>query len=117
MRDIKICTWNANGIRHKTCELIEFLNRYKIDIMLVNETKLSTKDRFKIKNYSCERYSRDNAAGGVMILVKNNIPYKITKTKHSVIENVCIKLANNSHLIAVYNRPSIQYTKKDIMHY
>lgn len=114
MHEIKICTWNANGIRQKICELIDFLNRFKIDIMLVNETKLSVKDRFRIRNYTCERYSRDNAAGGVMILVRNNIPYKVVKTMHSVIENVCIKLANGIHLISVYNRPSIQYTKKDI---
>lgn len=114
MCDIRICTWNANEIRHKTCELIEFLNRIKVDIMLINETKLSAKDSYKIRNYTSERYNRDNAAGGVMILIKNNIPYKLIKIKHSVVENVCIKLANDMHIIAAYNRPSIQYTTKDL---
>lgn len=114
MYKLKICSWNANGIRHKTCELIEFLNRFKIDIMLINETKLSAKDNFKIRNYTCERYNRDNAAGGVMILVKNNVPYKVVKIKKSVIENVCIKLASGAYIISAYNRPSIQYTKNDL---
>ncbi|KAM0734035.1 putative RNA-directed DNA polymerase from transposon X-element [Formica fusca] len=82
--------------------------------MLINETKLSAKDNYKIKNYTCERYNRDNAAGGVMILIKNNIPYKLIKIKNCVVENVCIKLANDIHIIAAYNRPSIQYTTKDL---
>lgn len=100
MHKLNICTWNASGIRHKVSELIEFLSRFKIDLMLINETKLSAKDRFKIRGYTCERYNRDNAAGGIMILVKNNVPYKVVKIRHSIIENVCIKLANGVHIVA-----------------
>lgn len=113
MHKINICTWNANGIRHKVSELIEFLSRLKIDVMLISETKLSAKDRFKIRGYTCERYNRDNAVGGVMILVKNNVPFKIVKTRLSIIEN-CTKLVNEMHIFAAYNRPTNQYTKNDL---
>ncbi|CAK9813136.1 Probable RNA-directed DNA polymerase from transposon BS [Anthophora plagiata] len=110
-----LCSWNANGIRNKISDIIEFLNRFKIDMLLINETKLSDKETLKIRKYNCERFSRPNAAGGVLILIKNNIPYKLVKLKNkTVIENVCIKLANNIHIVAAYNRPIVNITNKDI---
>ena len=104
--NLKVCSWNANSVRYKLNNLNEFLNRAEVDLMLISETKLSNKDKITIKNYNCVSYSRRNAAGGVLILIKHNIPYKVVKIKgNTTIENVCIKLANNVHIIAAYNRP------------
>ena len=71
MYRIKIFSWNANGIKNKLGELIEFLGRLKIDNLLVNETKLTSIDSLKIKNYTCLRKDRENAAGSVAIFIKN----------------------------------------------
>ena len=95
-----------------TNDLNEFLNRTEVDLMLISETKLSNKDKIIIKNYNCVSYNRQNAAGGVLILIKHNIPYKVVKIKgNTTIENVCIKLANNVHIIAAYNRPNVIETE------
>ncbi|KAK2575625.1 hypothetical protein KPH14_011888 [Odynerus spinipes] len=115
MNRLRICTWNANGIRNKKGDLIDFLSKFKIDIMLINETKLSTKDVFAIRNYNIERVSRDNIAGGVALLVKNTVAYKsIKRITNNKIEHVSIKLGTNVHIIAVYNRPANWLTSSNI---
>lgn len=107
MSRLRISTWNANFIRNKKCDIIDFLSRFEIDIMLINETKLSTKDAFAIRNYNVERVSRNNAAGDVAILIKNTVPYTSIKSiTNNKIEHVSIMLGNNVHLVAAYNRPA-----------
>ncbi|CAL1680787.1 unnamed protein product [Lasius platythorax] len=83
--------------------------------MLINETKLNKNDRLKIKGYSCIRKERQNRAGGVAVLVRKDIPYQEIKLKSEVaIENICIRLENNIHIIAAYNRPLNRISNRDL---
>ena len=76
MDKVTICIWNANGLKNKIGELIEFLDRFQIDIAMINETKCMTKDKLKIKNYTCIRKKRKNSAGGLALFIRNSIPHK-----------------------------------------
>lgn len=115
MDKIIICSWNANGIRDRIAGLIEFLERLKIGIMLINETKLNKDDRLKIRGYSCIRKERQNRAGGVAVLVRKDIPFQEIKMKsETAIENICIRLENNTHIIAAYNRPLNKISIRDL---
>lgn len=115
MAKIVICSWNANGIRYRIAGLIEFLNRRKIGIMMINETKLNEKDKLKIRGYNCIRKDRQNRAGGVAILIRNDIPFQEIKLNSKVtIEYVCIRLESNIHLIAAYNRPLNRIAIRDL---
>jgi len=109
MDKLNICSWNANGIKNRLSELIEFLNRFKIDILMVNETKCTSSVKLKIRNFTCVRKNRENSAGGVAMFIKNNVPYKILNLRKDIsIECVGIKLASGLHLISTYNNPRNQ---------
>lgn len=47
---IKLVVWNANGIKYKINDFELFLDKYKIDIAIVTETKLFPTDRIKINS-------------------------------------------------------------------
>ena len=51
MNCLKICFWNANGIRQHENELEYFLKNKQIDVMMVSETHLTSRNTFKINGY------------------------------------------------------------------
>ncbi len=116
-RALKITTWNANGLRNKTGELKVFLYDTKPDVMTITETKLMPTDKIKIKNYDIVRNDRDdvNRGGGVLLLIKTGIPYKITKPPNTKIEAAVIVLPRSDlTIVATYNKPRNYYKEKDL---
>lgn len=114
---ITVASWNANGVIKKQSHMINFLLTNKIDILIINETKLKLADKLKIKGYEVIRKDRDqnSGAGGVAILVKHSIPFQVIKERvTTTIEHTCIKLVNNTYIIAAYNKPSNKYNCNDI---
>ncbi|CAH1384245.1 unnamed protein product [Tenebrio molitor] len=79
---IKIATWNANGIINKIDETKTFLMTEKIDIMIINETKLTSSDKLYFNNYKTYRQDRptNTRAGGVAIIIKSDIAHRQIKT-------------------------------------
>ena len=83
-RPLRFLQWNARGINTKTSELKCFLNEYKIDVALIQETKLVTRKKKKSKSpiipgYTVIRGDRkgaEYAGGGLITLVKEKIGYK-----------------------------------------
>lgn len=115
MNNLRICSWDANGLRNRIAELINFLHCYNIDIMMISEIRYNPQLNLKIRNYHCVRKDNSSTAGGILILIKTNIPYK--EIKHNLdtpIEHVCIKLVSGINLIAAYNSPNKAYNTKDI---
>lgn len=115
MSDMRICSWNANGLRNKVAELTYFLSNNRIDIMMISETRLNSSIKLKIRNYQAIRKDKDSNSGGIVILVKNGVPFKEVKISDKIaIENIGIKLASNIHVIAVYNSPSREFTTQEL---
>lgn len=115
MSELKIATWNANGLRTRIAELINFLAQHNIDIMMINETRYTAQMKLKIKNYTCIRKDIGSTAGGVAMLIKNTTPYKEIKTDITTsIEHICIKLSSNINIITVYNSSSKEFTSKEL---
>lgn len=115
MNKINICSWNANGIKNRMGELIEFIDRFNIDILMINETKCTSKDKLKIRSYTCLRSDRENSAGGVAIFIRNTVPYRAVKICDSVtLECICIKLVSDIYLVAAYNNPRNEFTSREI---
>lgn len=114
---MKIVSWNANGVKPKVSQLINFLAIHKVDIMLINETKLKKEDKLKLKHYTLYRNDRpDNlGAGGVAIAVRHNIPHTRIDINRTTIETLAIKLTDNTHIIAAYNKP-LNHFKNNELH-
>jgi hypothetical protein len=114
---IKIATWNANGIINKIDETKTFLMTEKIDIMIINETKLTSNDKLYFNNYKTYRQDRptNTRAGGVAIIIKSDIAHRQIKNDNTnSIETVTIELANRVAVTAAYNRPENKFTESDL---
>lgn len=114
--NLKLATWNANSISNKHFELSLFLEKHSIDIMIINETKLKTNDKFYMKGFQVARNDRlgDIGAGGVAILVKNGIPFKTVPPVDCTVENIGIQLTNKTFITAIYNKPTNKIRKNCI---
>ncbi|GFR89645.1 hypothetical protein ElyMa_000799000 [Elysia marginata] len=71
---LKILQWNAEGVAKKKDALRNRLYEHKIDIACIQETHVTDKIRFSIREYQCKRMDRaEGTKGGVIILVRNDI--------------------------------------------
>lgn len=111
--NLKSMYWNFQGLQNKKTEFMQFVQQYKIHIILLNETQLSPKTKFKIPNFQIfcnDRMSLmgNRATGGTAILILNNIIYHVVIIKTTSIDNTTIHiLINNKELriAAVYKSP------------
>jgi exonuclease III len=74
---LRIAQWNANGLQQHKKEVKLFLNQNQIDILLISETHLTSKNHFTIPGYDlCYTNHPDGTAhGGTAILIKTTIAY------------------------------------------
>ena len=74
-KDIRIATWNANGILNKKYELETSLNTQCIDVGLISETHFTKESYIKIKGYKIYHtpHPNNNARGGSAIIIRDSI--------------------------------------------
>jgi hypothetical protein len=71
---LNILQWNCNGIKTKTSDLISFINEHQIKVVVLQETKLSSKSAPPdIPDFTMIRKDRKNNGGGVAIFVHKSI--------------------------------------------
>lgn len=113
MDELKVLSWNCNGIEQKIPELTAFVNENKIDIILLGETRISPKRKLTIPNYFTYRTDRPKTtntpnAGGTAILIRKNISHQhiILQTKMDS-TTIQVKLNNKTAQIsAAYKSPT-----------
>lgn len=111
---LKIMFWNANGILNKTQELQALATQLKLDIILINETKLIPRNRLKLINYFTYRTDNPRAtdsghgSGGTAILIHRRIPHKQV-CLNTTMSSTSIIISSGSHQIrvsSVYKSPN-----------
>ena len=77
VQDIKIVTWNANGLLQHRNELQMFLDIKKIDICLVSETHFTNESYIKLKGYCVYHtiHPSNTARGGSAVIIRKNIQH------------------------------------------
>ena len=84
--NLRILQWNANGIRPRRTELIQFVFLNQYNFIFVQDSHLSSDSTFHINGYKTFEKNRSmtkrgttdstgNLQGGVLILVKNGLTY------------------------------------------
>ena len=116
LRNLKIAHWNADGIKNQITEVKQFLVHYKIDILLISETNLSTGNTIQIPGYNLFTKKRGPNAkgGGVLIAAKNNINCSQVNLDTKSIEAIGIKLNQDLTIIAGYLRPQNKLDTKEL---
>lgn len=89
--------WNANSINKDTQPIEEFSNyiiKNNIQIVSINETKLSDNDHINIKNYNIIRKDRNQHGGGVAIFIHDQIQFEqIAEFEEYNLELLAIKVS------------------------
>lgn len=117
MNTLKICFWNANGIRQHKSELAHFLIDQQIDVMLISETHLTSRSLFKIHGYTLydTKDPRDRACGGSAILIKSRLKHhQLCNYCEDYMQatNICIDESHRNLVIsAIYCPPRHQISK------
>ncbi|MES9973890.1 MAG: reverse transcriptase family protein, partial [Candidatus Thiodiazotropha sp.] len=83
-RNLQIVQWNANGILRELPLLEDYLERHRVDIACVQETKLLPRDQTPhLKQFTAVRQDRqiqgEARGGGLLIYVRKDIPYKVVQ--------------------------------------
>ncbi|KAK2578281.1 hypothetical protein KPH14_012230 [Odynerus spinipes] len=90
------------------------LNALSCDILLVLETWLAPGVPFIIPGYPVFRKDRVSRAGGVAIIINNNLKFSVLRTNPDL-EFVAVKLEHPSLIVgAVYFTPDFNLTSRDI---
>ena len=102
---VNILHWNAEGIQNKKAALSERLKQQDIDIACIQETHLKENIRLNIRGYQIIRQDRnDRIKGGIMILVKNCIPYQdFSVETDSQAEIQKVKVTLGDEILTIYN--------------
>jgi hypothetical protein len=80
-QDIRIATWNANGINNinnnRKQEIEIFLKTRNIDVCLISETHSTEQTHFKINGYNVYEtiHPQNQARGGSAVIVKESIKH------------------------------------------
>lgn len=102
--NLKICHWNARGLKNKIAETFNFLVSNDIDIILISETWLKSTDVvLKNSNFKCYRLDRmDKRGGGVCIIIKKNIKHSLLPLfATKVIEAIGISVLSNGNSFTI----------------
>lgn len=73
LSSLRILQWNINGIRSKLQDIILLCEREKIDVVLLQETKVTPRCHVRIPGFNLFRNDRTDRGGGVLIGVKSSI--------------------------------------------
>ncbi|PAA87688.1 hypothetical protein BOX15_Mlig033504g5 [Macrostomum lignano] len=94
---LRILQWNADGVNNKRAELEEFLHNLDVDVAVLQESKLSeASETPRFRGYTTVRKDRREIrrserarGGGLITLIKHNIPFKrLTAWKGNITEGL-----------------------------
>ena len=80
---LRVMQWNADGVKLKADELGHFINTNRVDVCLVQESKLVSADRTpRFPGYTVVRQDRPSKGpgaargGGLLTLVREDVPFR-----------------------------------------
>lgn len=113
--------WNANDLKKQRNSFATFLSHHNVDIACVTETHLINSDTIKFSGYKIYRYDRPlnrRSAGGIAIIIRNNIKHNqmpiISDLRSLEVITISLKINNKLiTLISAYQSPSKSMHTKD----
>lgn len=118
-QDIRIATWNANGIKDKREELEVFLKLQNIDVCLITETHMTKESNLKLKGFKTYQtiHPENQARGGTALVIKENLNHyeeQHLQTMETQLTVVGVKCLNqNLKLGAIYCPPRYNLKKEN----
>ena len=113
---LSILQWNARSLNSNSAFLKTIIadGDQKPDIICIQETFFTSRNKFSLQGYSILRLDRKSPRGGAAILIKSSISYSELKTPKNV-ESLGIQIYSNVGKINIYNvyNPGIDINKEE----
>ena len=113
---IRLVTNNINGMKFKKLELLNFCEKYNLDVIFVQETWLKG-ERFTFPNYNVFRNDREaRPKGGTLILCKKHIPAFSIPNPDTTIEGTFIQIKTKYQILnlgSVYSSPAATFDQQN----
>jgi exonuclease III len=110
--------WNAQGLTTKLTEFKKIIFERKPDIICIQETFLKPKHLFHLPGYNIIRKDRiDNRKGGVAILTKQGINYRLIDTPPEL-ECVSVEITSKNEsitIVSIYIPPNTIIEKESLL--
>ena len=111
--DMLLCHLNINSIQNKFEELKDIITKFKVQIMVVSETKIDSSypdSQFHVPGYYLHRQDRKKGGGGILMLVSSKIQSKRIKIdrRYKTIEPLALEIGLKTRkviLLAIYRPP------------
>lgn len=119
MCNLRIMTWNANGLSQRRTELEAALHINNIDVCLVSETHYTKESYVKLKGYKCyQALHPDNKAhGGSAVLIKENLQHhEWAKIETEKFQICAIKVKTKGYetaIASIYSPPKHSISEED----
>ena len=110
-KPLRISVWNANGLCNHIQEIIPFIQRSNLDILLISETHFTSRSYVKIPNYIVYNtpHPDETAHGGTAIIIRQNVKhYTREEYKQEHIQATSITIQDDIgelNIAAVYSPP------------
>ncbi|KAJ8914898.1 hypothetical protein NQ315_016052 [Exocentrus adspersus] len=116
---LRVASWNLNSFAVRKPELQEFLSRLEIDVVALQETRLTEGMRAKIPGYVVYRQDRNGQGGGVAVAVKLGIDhYMLQVPQLDTIEAVAVGIRTSRYgeiaVASCYHPPGRTILDQDI---
>ena len=101
-KSLRIMQWNADGINTKIAELNHFVKEHKIDVVIIQESKLTeNKPTPKLYGYAAVRSDRPGSefpGGGLLTYIKHNVAYrKVGSAKNGNVEAQSVSIQQSAN--------------------
>ena len=111
---LTVATANVVTVKKHKAEICSLLDRLQLDILCLNETRLSPSKTFSVTGFEVVRNDRNTQGGGVAILIRNSLSFTTIalppQFQHLEACLIDIQLSNGTNLVvcALYDRPQNQ---------
>lgn len=117
--NLKIVTWNANGLLQKVKELEVFLSDERVDICLISETHCTMQSFLKVRGYSVYHtpHPSNKARGGSAVIIRESIEhYELMKTQYESMQVTTVSVSTRNRVYrisSIYCPPRHTLRKSD----
>lgn len=123
---LRLLNWNSRSLNNKVEEFFHFLESHAIDVAVVTETWLRSRNSLYHANYSTTRLDRQcseaDRGGGVAILIRRGLQFNQLDLSTSIVEAVGVSIITEStpiNIVAAYypgssKKSHLQQFRRDI---
>ncbi|KAJ2938643.1 hypothetical protein O0L34_g11971 [Tuta absoluta] len=118
MTNLRIATWNVNGLAPNTHEVTILLAEHKLDILLVSEAHCTASTSVKINDFQCytTHHPDGTGHGGTAVVIKKSIKHHLwSEYKSDAIQATTVTVEDQTgplNVCAVYCPPRHKLTEQ-----